>query len=136
MAERRSLQTDSRGASVPITGRRLVTGETLSHYQLLEISERYGTHARAPEALFRMARDTLQSRRPGKESEARKLFSDVRDRYPNSPWAVRALMAQGEIEERQNFTWSVSRISESFTLPCGRLQDYPAILTERSHGEG
>jgi TolA-binding protein/tRNA A-37 threonylcarbamoyl transferase component Bud32 len=67
----------------------------------LEISERYRSHARAPEALFRMAQDALQSRRPGKESEARKLFSDVRGKYPDSPWAVRALMAQGEIEERQ-----------------------------------
>jgi serine/threonine protein kinase len=67
----------------------------------LEISERYRSHARAPEALFRMAQDTLQSKRPGKESEARKLFSDVRGKYPGSPWAARALMAQGEIEERQ-----------------------------------
>jgi TolA-binding protein len=67
----------------------------------LEISERYRSHARAPEALFRMAQDALQSRRPGKESEARKLFSDVSGKYPNSPWAVRALMARGEIEERQ-----------------------------------
>jgi serine/threonine protein kinase len=67
----------------------------------LEISERYRSHARAPEALFRMAQDTLQSKRPGKEPEARKLFSDVRGKYPHSPWAARALMAQGEIEERQ-----------------------------------
>ena len=67
----------------------------------LEISERYRSHARAPEALFKMAQDALQSKRAGKEAEARKLFSDVRTRYPDSPWAVRALMAQGEIEERQ-----------------------------------
>jgi serine/threonine protein kinase/outer membrane protein assembly factor BamD (BamD/ComL family) len=66
----------------------------------LEISERYRSHARAPEALFRMAQDTLQSKRPGKEPEARTLFSDVRGKYPDSPWAARALMAQGEIEER------------------------------------
>ncbi len=67
----------------------------------LEIADRYQGHARAPEALFRLAEAALRSRRAGKESEARKILADLTQRYAESPWAVRALMAKGELEERQ-----------------------------------
>jgi TolA-binding protein len=66
----------------------------------LEIVTRYGDDPRAPEALFLMAQDTLRSRRPAKEVEARRLFTDVTSTYPETTWAPRALMARGELEDR------------------------------------
>jgi serine/threonine protein kinase len=67
----------------------------------LEIADRYRGNARAPEALFGLAQATLRSSREGKESEARKILGDLARRYAKSPWAVSALMAKGELEERQ-----------------------------------
>jgi len=67
----------------------------------LEIADRYRGNARAPEALFGLAQATLRSSRDGKEAEARKILGDLARRYAKSPWAVSALMAKGELEERQ-----------------------------------
>jgi len=67
----------------------------------LDIVNRYHDHPRAPEALFMLAEDTLQSHRPTKEAEARRTLDEVVADYPDSSWAPRALMARAELEERQ-----------------------------------
>jgi serine/threonine protein kinase/tetratricopeptide (TPR) repeat protein len=66
----------------------------------LELAHRYQTDERAPEAMFLMAQTTLQTKRATKEAEARRLFGEVASSYPQSPWAPRALMMRGELEER------------------------------------
>jgi TolA-binding protein/tRNA A-37 threonylcarbamoyl transferase component Bud32 len=67
----------------------------------LEIADRYQQHARAPEALFRLAEVTLRSERPGKDLQARDSLARLITQYKQSPWAPRALLAKGEIEQRQ-----------------------------------
>jgi TolA-binding protein len=75
--------------------------EALATY--LEIAERHERHVRAPEALFRFAELTLRSRRKEKLVEARRVLADVVDRYGQSPWAAKALLAKGELEEQQKY---------------------------------
>jgi TolA-binding protein len=67
----------------------------------VEISLRYPANERAPEALFKMGQAMLRSRRHAKEAEARKIFSDVADKYPATVWAARALGARGDVEDQQ-----------------------------------
>jgi TolA-binding protein len=66
----------------------------------LDIASRFPNHARAPEAMFRMAQCILRSRRPSRTIDARTLFGELAARYPASPWAPRALIARAELEER------------------------------------
>ena len=49
-----------------------------------------------------MAESMLKSKRPGHDAEARRMLTDVVQRYRSSPWAPRALMARAEVETRQN----------------------------------
>ncbi len=67
----------------------------------LEFAHRYREDARAPEALFLMAQNTLRTKRATKEADARELFGKLASSYPQSSWAPRALMMRGELEERQ-----------------------------------
>jgi serine/threonine protein kinase/TolA-binding protein len=66
----------------------------------LEIVSRYPNNTRAPEALFLLAQDTLRSKHAEREPEARRMFTELAEKYPKSPWAVRGLMARGDLEER------------------------------------
>jgi tetratricopeptide (TPR) repeat protein len=67
----------------------------------VQIADRFASHPRAPEALFRLASATERSRRPTRETDARQILSGLIDRYTNSPWALRALVARADIEERE-----------------------------------
>ncbi len=67
----------------------------------LEIASRYPDDARAPEARYEMAESMLKSKRPDRDGEARRMLSDVVQRYQSSPWAPRALMARAELESRR-----------------------------------
>ena len=67
----------------------------------LEFANRHRDSARAPEALFQMAENTLRTKRPTKEAEARRTLGELASSYPQSPWAPRALMMRGDLEERQ-----------------------------------
>ena len=69
----------------------------------LEFAHRDPEDARAPEALFLMAQNTLRTKRATKEADARELLGKVASSYPQSSWAPRALMMRGELEERQQF---------------------------------
>jgi serine/threonine protein kinase len=69
----------------------------------LEIASRYPEDARAPEARYKMAESILKSRRPDRDAEARRMLTDVVQRYQSSPWAPRALMARAELETRHGF---------------------------------
>ena len=67
----------------------------------LEFAHRYREDARAPEALFLMAQNTLRTKRATKEADACELLGTLASSYPQSSWAPRALMMRGELEERQ-----------------------------------
>src|SRR5262249_41363901 len=58
--------------------------------------------ARAAEARYEMAESMVRSKRPDRDAEARRMLTDVVQRYPSSPWAPRALMARAELETRHD----------------------------------
>jgi len=87
-------------ASIQVTQQR--PDDAMATY--LQIADRFQSDPRAPEALFRLAETTLHARRGGKEADARKVLATVVDRYPASPWCVRALMASGDLEEQLELT--------------------------------
>jgi serine/threonine protein kinase len=66
----------------------------------VQIADRFAQHARAPEALFRLAELTLRSKRANRSVDARAVLEGVATRYAQSPWATRALVAKGNLEER------------------------------------
>src|SRR5262249_18722188 len=68
----------------------------------LEIASRYPEDIRAPEARYEMAESMLKSKRPDRDAEARRILTDVVQRYQSSPWAPRALMARAELETRHD----------------------------------
>jgi tetratricopeptide (TPR) repeat protein len=67
----------------------------------VQIADRFASHARAPEALFRLASATQRSRRATRETDARQILIGLVDRYTSSPWALRALIAKADIETRE-----------------------------------
>jgi len=76
------------------------TEDAMSTY--LEIASRYPDDARAAEARYEMAESLLKSKRPDRDAEARRMLTDVVQRYQSSPWAPRALMARAELETRHD----------------------------------
>jgi TolA-binding protein/predicted Ser/Thr protein kinase len=68
----------------------------------LEVASRYPDDARAPEARYEMAESMLKSKRPDRDAEARRMLTDVVQRYQSSPWSPRALMARAELETRHD----------------------------------
>jgi TolA-binding protein len=68
---------------------------------LVELRNRYPGDQRTPEAVYRLAELTLQSKRPDRQAAARTLFGEVASKYPDSAYAARALMAKAGIEERE-----------------------------------
>jgi TolA-binding protein len=68
----------------------------------VQIADRFPTHARAPEALYRLATATQVARRPNREADARQILTGLVDRYDASPWALRALLAKADIETRED----------------------------------
>ncbi len=76
------------------------TDDAMSAY--LEVASRYPDDPRAAEALYRMAQATLASKRRDREVDARRMLTDVVEKYPTSAWAPRALMARAGIEERED----------------------------------
>jgi TolA-binding protein len=67
----------------------------------LEVSRRFPDTLRAAEALLDLAQATLKSKRRDKEVDARRVLSEVVQKYPASAAAPRALLLRGELEERQ-----------------------------------
>ncbi len=68
----------------------------------LEIASRYPEDSRAAEAKYDMAESMLKSKRPDRDADARRILTDVAQRYASSPWAPRALMARAELETRHD----------------------------------
>ena len=75
------------------------TANAMSTY--IEIANRFPEDPRAAEALNRLAEATLKSNHRDKEQDARRLFSQLVEKYPASPWAPRALLKRGDIEASQ-----------------------------------
>jgi TolA-binding protein len=75
------------------------TANAMSTY--IEIANRFPADPRAAEALVRLARSTLVSKRPDKDQDARRTLNELVQKYPGSPWAPRALLMRGDIEARE-----------------------------------
>jgi TolA-binding protein/predicted Ser/Thr protein kinase len=84
----------------------------------LEVAERFKGNPRAAEALYRVAHLTLQSKRPGKEEEARKTLEGLVRQYAKTSWAAVALLEKGELEEARDLRAAISSYGQ-----IGR--DYP-----------
>jgi TolA-binding protein len=67
----------------------------------VEVSRRFPDAPRAAEALVQLAESTLKSKRRDKQIDARRILSEVVQKYPSSAWAPRALLLRGELEERE-----------------------------------
>ncbi len=68
----------------------------------VEVAERFKDNPRAAEALYKFARLTLRSARPGKSVEAQKTLGTVAKEYGKTKWAPLALLAKGELERPQD----------------------------------
>ena len=67
----------------------------------LEVQNRFKSNDRAAEAMFRRAELTLQTKRRGKEVEARQIYRELSDGYPSSNWAQRGILSKAALEERE-----------------------------------
>ena len=62
---------------------------------------RYPTHPKAAEAMYFQAQAILGSRRRDRDADARKLLSEIIDRFSGHSVVSRALLRRGEIEARK-----------------------------------
>jgi tetratricopeptide (TPR) repeat protein len=65
------------------------------------IGDRFRDGSRADEAMFALAQATLRSGRDDREAEAHAILGRLVERSPRGTWAVRALMARADVEERK-----------------------------------
>jgi hypothetical protein len=63
---------------------------------------RHPTHPKAAEAMYLQARAILRSRRRERDADARKLLTEIVDRFGRHAIAARALLTRAEIEERRD----------------------------------
>ena len=97
-------------------------------------ADRFSSHGRAPEALFRLALATLTSRRSGKELDARKVLESLVDRYPRAIWSARALMLKADLEERLDLYELDATLATSVPAALTtyrRLVDRDGVVAER-----
>jgi TolA-binding protein len=66
----------------------------------VELRDRHRSSNAAAEGTFAMANLLLRSKRGDRERAAQDLFTDVAASYPKSPFAPRALVAKGALEDR------------------------------------
>jgi TolA-binding protein/tRNA A-37 threonylcarbamoyl transferase component Bud32 len=62
---------------------------------------RYPTHPKAAEALYFQAQAILTSKRRERETDARKLLTEITDRFRGHAVVTRALLLRGELETRK-----------------------------------
>jgi outer membrane protein assembly factor BamD (BamD/ComL family) len=62
---------------------------------------RYPDHPKAAEAMYYQAEALLGTRRKDRDAEARRLLTEIYDRFPGHVFVARALLARGEIESRK-----------------------------------
>ena len=94
----------------------------------VELKQKYATSAEAAEGTFLHAGLVLQSRRDDRDAEARRLYAEISQTHPSSPWAPRALARQAAMEDRlkTRVTDAVLGVSVPVSLPTHRrlVQDY------------
>ena len=66
----------------------------------VELRSRFGTTPAAAEGTYRLADLTLRSKHNDRDAAAAALYGDVAAKFPQSPWAPRALARKAQIEER------------------------------------
>jgi serine/threonine-protein kinase len=93
----------------------------------VEVGSRFAGSTEAPEAMYRLARLMLTSRRRNQEDEARRVLGELAARYPGSPQAVPALMQKAAIEEQKRLRQADPMLKAA--VPA-------ALLTFRSLVEG
>jgi outer membrane protein assembly factor BamD (BamD/ComL family) len=94
----------------------------------VELNQKYATSAEAAEGTFLYAGLVLQSRRDDRDAEARRLYAEIPQTHPSSPWAPRALARQAAMEDRLKTRAADTElgISVPVSLPTHRrlVQDY------------
>jgi tRNA A-37 threonylcarbamoyl transferase component Bud32/TolA-binding protein len=108
--------------------------EAMAAYVL--IADRFRDHPRAAEALFSLSEATRRSRRDDREAEARKILGDIVARYPRSVWAVKALMAKADLEERaklHEFDDKLGTVVPTALITYRRVIERDGSPPEREH---
>jgi TolA-binding protein len=95
----RQMAIDASFLIASVQGTRGDVANAMSTY--IEIAHRFPEDPRAAEALVRLAESTLTSKSHDKEQDARRTLTDLVQKYPESPWAPRALLMRGDLEARQ-----------------------------------
>ncbi len=94
----------------------------------VELKQKYATSAEAAEGTFLHAGLVLQSRRDDRDAEARRLYAEIPQTHPSSPWAPRALARQAAMEDRlkTRVADAALGISVPVSLPTHRrlVQEY------------
>jgi TolA-binding protein len=95
----------------------------------VELKQKYGTSPEVAEGTFLHAGLVLQSRRDDREAEARRLYAEIPQSHPSSPWAPRALARRAAIEDRLKTRLDDATLGASVpvSLPTHRwlAQEYP-----------
>ena len=100
--------------------------------------ERFPEHPRAAEVAYHLARATLLTRRTDRDTEARRILTALVERHPDDPWTTRALMAKGEIEDRQNlyqYDPVLKQAAPSALMTYRRLVEISRAPREREQGQ-
>ncbi len=94
----------------------------------VELKQKYATSPEAAEGTFLYAGLVLQSRRDDRDAEARRLYAEIPQTHPSSPWAPRALARQAAMEDRVKTKVADAELGMSVpaSLPTHRrlVQDY------------
>jgi hypothetical protein len=100
------------------------------------IGDRFRGGSRADEAMFALAQSTLRARRDDREVEAHAILGRLIERSPRGAWALRALMARADVEERKRmhqFDEELGTIVPSALVTYRQVIERDGSFPEREH---
>jgi tRNA A-37 threonylcarbamoyl transferase component Bud32 len=100
------------------------------------VCARYPTHPKAAEAMFYQAQTLLRSRRASRDADARKLLTEIADRFRGHAFVSRSLLARGEIEARRGmyeFDKELGKAVPASLITYRTLVALPRVGREREH---
>lgn len=109
--------------------RQKLVDEAIASYAA--VVARYPTHPKAAEALYFQAQAILASRRRERDADARKLLSEIVDRFRGHAVVTRALLLRGELETRKQAYQYDAALGKA--VPAS-LVTYRALVELGRHG--
>ena len=101
----------------------------------VEVRTRFPKDPRAAEAGFRLGQLQAASGDKGRQDAARQAYREVAREFPQSPWAIRALVAEADLEQDQGLYQRDDRLGTSVPAALVTLRQLVELAPAAAEAE-